>query len=281
MLDLEMANPAWQEVLASSLEADIPTGGNYTHYNDGRPASRHHYYGITLNETDDRIMLVGGSFWDGGGLLQAVDSYNITANTFNAAATHPDFQSGQQLEQGACIRDPATDDIYLLGVPLHKWTRSTNTWSNLSPTGKPAAGTECPTAFDTSRARWAMIGGWWGHYYYTLSTNTFTPITLSGARYTEVYNDGIDDTGEQSSLVYVPALDVFLFRKDVAGGEVYQIHPTTFAVTMFSTSGGASIPVGYNGASIGIFNKFLYVPRLGGCVYVPTYPGNAWFLKTG
>jgi hypothetical protein len=27
-------------------------------------------------------------------------------------------------------------------------------------------------------------------------------------------------------------------------------------------------------------HKFFYLPKLGGCVYVPDYADNAWFLKT-
>jgi hypothetical protein len=59
------------------------------------------------------------------------------------------------------------------------------------------------------------------------------------------------------------------------GGTVYQVNPSTFEVTTVATSGGGSVPVTQNGP----YNKFLYVPRLGGAVYVPTYSGNTWFLK--
>ena len=39
--------------------------------------------------------------------------------------------------------------------------------------------------------------------------------------------------------------------------------------------GGAGIPPTMNGP----FNKFLYVPRLGGAVYVPSYDTNVWFVR--
>jgi hypothetical protein len=29
----------------------------------------------------------------------------------------------------------------------------------------------------------------------------------------------------------------------------------------------------------GPYNKFLYVPRLGGVIYAPTYSGNVWFMR--
>jgi hypothetical protein len=53
------------------------------------------------------------------------------------------------------------------------------------------------------------------------------------------------------------------------------VNPVSLEVTTFATTGGASIPSTQNGP----FNKFLYVPNLRGAVYVPTYEGNAWFLR--
>jgi hypothetical protein len=75
-------------------------------------------------------------------------------------------------------------------------------------------------------------------------------------------------------MTYVEAIDRFLIRRAGAGGAVYQVHPSTFEVTQFATTGGASIP-----STLRPYNKFLYVPRLGGSVYVPRYSGNAWFLR--
>jgi hypothetical protein len=76
-------------------------------------------------------------------------------------------------------------------------------------------------------------------------------------------------------MVYVAAIDSYLIRLANAGGAVYQMKAANFAVTTFPTTGGASVPSTLNGP----FNKFLYVPRLGGCIYVPDYLGNAWFLR--
>jgi hypothetical protein len=76
-------------------------------------------------------------------------------------------------------------------------------------------------------------------------------------------------------MFYVPAFDRFLVRKAGAGATVYMIDPENFEVTTLATTGGDSIPATQNGP----YNKFLYAPRLGGAVYVPSYSGNAWFLR--
>jgi hypothetical protein len=96
--------------------------------------------------------------------------------------------------------------------------------------------------------------------------NTFTQRTLTGTALSATTEDG---------MVYVPSLDAFLLRQSGSGGTVYRINASTFAVSSQTTSGGASVPATLNGP----FNKFIYVPNLSGCVLVPTYTGNAWFLK--
>jgi hypothetical protein len=124
------------------------------------------------------------------------------------------------------------------------------------------------------------IGGDNGdHSYYALGSNAWTTITLTGANASDVAR------ASEGAMIYVDALDAFLVRLQPAGGTVYQINASTFEVTTFPTTGGSSIPPTFNGPH----NKFLYVPNLGGAIYVPCYSvdvanygctsGNAWFLR--
>jgi hypothetical protein len=267
-LDLERDQPVWTQVLAPTPGASV-VSGNY--YLDGRPTSRHTYYGVTLDESNDRVMLFGGSRWqDGDGTLQ-IDSYNIGANSYNPQGTHPGLPS-DFIELPACAVNPLTGDVYLnLNFSLGRWNRSANTFETLNPIGasKPH-GYYATSAFDSSRGRILFLGGDNAdHHIYTLSTNTFAQITLNGANAADV--SGV----RGAAMVYVAAIDRFLIEKGGVGGTVYQVNPSTFEVTTFATTGGASIPSTQNGP----FNKFLYVPRLRGAVYVPSYSGNAWFLR--
>jgi hypothetical protein len=102
-----------------------------------------------------------------------------------------------------------------------------------------------------------------------LSTKAFAQVTLTGPNAASVAG------ANKGAMVYVPAIDSYLIRLAAAGGAVYQVQAATFNVTTFATVGGTFIP----GTQNGPFNRFLYVPRLGGCIYVPSYSGNAWFLK--
>jgi len=266
VLDLERDDPSWFQVLAPSLNVR-----DAEYYADGRPTSRHTYYGVTLNEFDDRIMLFGGSRWQIGNFPRNIDSYNIGANSYNPQGTHPDAASNFIGVQATAL-NPLTGDVYLnQDFLLGRWNRSTNTFVTLSPSGADRPqGYNTVAAFDTSRGRILFLGGTAAdHHIYTLSSNAWSAISISGANASTVSG------AMQAAMLYVSAMDRYLVRLDNAGGTIYQIDAATFAVTTFPTTNGGSIPSTQNGP----FNKFLYVPRLRGAVYVPSYSGTAWFLR--
>jgi hypothetical protein len=288
VLTLETETPFWTQVLAPTPNAQVQ---NAQYYLDGRPGSRHTYYGHVCVEQDDRIMLVGGAWWQSGGQDVTVDSYNISGNSYNAAATHPAVpEPNKSWANGAsggylatmAVR-PSTGDIYFVsfaggsGGNVCLWTRATNTWNaSLGSTGdNPPIGYYTPSAWDSKRERWLVMGDAGTNddrHVYDRAANTWTRITLSGAEAATVRAD-------QAAIIYCSGLDKYIFRgRTTAGGAVYQIDPDTYAATAFSTTGGASVP-GSGDPAIGIFNKFLYVPRLGGAIYYPAYGANAWFLK--
>jgi hypothetical protein len=267
-LQLETEQPGWRQILAPTPNGSLTNCQSY--YGDGRPAARHSYYGVTLDPFRDRIMLFGGVFWcAAGGFHSAISSYNIGSNTYNPAGTHPNM-SGGFLESAYAV-DPATGDVYgAFNFVYRRWNQSSNTITVLNPNGGQPAGNSAAAATDTRRGRFLMVGGdTSNHHYYTFTSNTFTSITLNGPNAANV------TSADAAALVYVDVLDRFLFRRSAAGGTVYQIDPVTFAVTTYPTTGGSGVPSTQNGP----YNKFLYVPRLGGIVYVPSYNGNAWFLR--
>jgi chitodextrinase len=267
VLDLETATPSWSQLLAPTQPAQLTNCQSY--YSDGRPVSRHSYYGVTLNELEDRIMLFGGAHWCvNGGFHTAISSYNITSNNWSPSNTHGNMP-GSFSGVAAYSRDPNTGDVYgVRGGSFARWTRSSNTVNaSMNASGTPPPGDEAASAFDTTRGRILFLGNNSRHYY-TLSSNSWAAVTITGANAANV-------TGGSNAMIYVPTLDSYLVRLDTSGGTVYQISASNFQATTFSTVGGSSIPATQNGP----YNKFLYVPRLQGAVYVPSYGGNAWFLR--
>jgi hypothetical protein len=269
VLDLETAVPAWAQLLAPTANASLL---NADYYADGRPSSRHNYHSSLFDETANKAMLFGGSRWSSGAVDNKVDSYDVAGGAYSAAGTHPDMPSSlNNQEVKAFGRDSRNGNVYAFAnFNVAKWTRSSNTWSSpisgqTAPFAGGAYGTGC--AFDSTRNRFFLAGGgvcW----TYDPDANTATTRTLTGTDFSSG-NEGV-------AIVYESTLDVFLVRLAASGGSILQVHPTTFAVSTFTTSGGSSVPAVSNGP----WTKFLYVPRLGGCVYVPEYSTGFWFLKT-
>ena len=271
VLDLERDQPAWTQVLPPTPSAQLSNCQSY--YRDDAPASRHTYYGVTLDEIGDRIMLFGGGSWcNVGGFHTAISSYNIGANTWSPPGTHGSIPSGFA-GVVAYARDPSTGDVYAsYEFNFSRWNRSAsgNTFIKLNPTGTVPAGNGAMSAMDTTRGRILILGGSASsRHVYTLSSNSFATITLGGSSATNL------SAANAGAMAYVAAIDRYLVRFGGPGGTVYQIDPSTFEATTFATTNGESIPETTNGP----YNKFLYVPRLRGSVYVPSYSGNAWFLR--
>lgn len=266
-LVLDTAAPYWEARLAPTPTGSLASCQSY--YSDGRPTSRHSYYGVTYEPVNRRFMLFGGAWWcGGGGFHGAISSYNINSNSYSASNAHPGSVSGGVW--GMCS-NPDTGDVYMFrDWFISKWTRSSNSYAaNVSPSGSAPYGNESPSAFDSSRGRILVIGGTSNdRHVYTVGTNTVAQITLSGSAAGSVQ-------GSARALMYIPALDAYLVRGSGSGGTVYRINAANWECTTFTTSGGGSVPSTPNGP----YNKFLYVPKLNGCVYVPAYGSNAWFLR--
>lgn len=264
-LALNVSSPAWVQVLAPTTNANLT---ETAYYADGRPCSRHHYRGLVWNATDSRIMLVGGSRWGvTSATLRELDSFNIGSGTYSADNTHTNIPETVGVEEvKAMCRDARNDDIYVFSnFNVAKWDQSTNTWSSPVSDQSVAFFSYEPAAFDSTRNKIALLAGTTIEEY-DPDANTFTTRTLTGTAL---------GTTTEAAMVYVPAIDSFLLRKAATGGTVHSINASTFAAAAFSTSDGGSIPATSNGP----YNKFLYVPGLQGCVYVPSYTGNAWFLR--
>jgi hypothetical protein len=177
---------------------------------------------------------------------------------------------GDLLAYAATV-NPATGDIYVFGnFDMRRWTRSSNAWGDPNPSGAHPYGYESLSAYGSTRNRILILGGTNNdEHLYTVSTNSFSSVNITGT------SAGAVAGAEGATMVYVPPMDVYLVRTAGSGGTVHQISAGGFVATSYPTTGGGSIPATQNGP----YNKFLYVPRLGGVIYVPSYSGNAWFLR--
>jgi len=261
--------PAWTEVRPATPVAQVVASTTY--YADGRPTSRHSYYGEVVNEQRNRVMTLGGSRYGVGFVIGTVDGFNLATNDWDAAQSYPDGLSELAGTAGpAIVDDKASGDIYMFANwNVLRWSNATNAWtrvlSNTSTYGQYSA-----SAFDSRRNRILLVGGVGNdHATYTPASNSMQAVTFTGPQAAAM-------TGNGNGMVYDPQLDAFLMRSADAGGTIYRIDAQTFAVTAMAVSGATSIPAAQNG----VWRRFLYVPALKGVVYVPTYSDNLWFLRT-
>jgi hypothetical protein len=279
VIDLMADSPAWTELLASSLQANVTSNDN--HYADGRPVSRHSYYTPEFIENRDRAFLFGvGSGSKVGNPKYKVDAFNILTNTYDAADTHTQLQFGAISGGGwAVSKHPTTEDVYIWNENnrVDKWTESTGAWSTVSVGSPPVTAQEAASAIDPNTGLMFVAGGT-GNISYTFNTSSgaFVARTLSGAEAANV-------TGAGRGMIFEPELGVFLWKSGAsAGGDVIQIDPDTWEATDFATTGGGSLPAAaaVAGGNRPVYKKFLYVPALSGVVYCPAWGENLWFLRT-
>lgn len=265
--------PVWTEPRAATPVNQVVM--NTTHYADGRPTSRHTYYGTVVNEVRNRVMVVSGARWgDGYSPGGVTDGFNIAANDWDAAQTYPDAPSADfgPYNGWAITQHKSTGDIFAFAsFSVLRWNSASNAWarrlSNTAIYGQYAA-----SAVDTKRDRVLVVSSSsdHGHGYYNIQTNVVQTVSFSGPQAGAMSGE----TG--NGMVYDPALDAYLYRKKDGGNLVYRIDAQTFSVDVLSTSGGSQIPVAPNG----VWTRFLYVPKLKGVVYFPVYGGNLWFLRS-
>jgi hypothetical protein len=269
--------PVWSEVNPSATASSLPLTDQETgllNYYQNKPVSRHTFYGASFNPVRNRIQLYGGAAYPTGYKLSTMDGYNPSNNTWDAAATYANVPSGVIGIDYPVCNDPTTGDVYWFSANnVFKWTSTTNVWSTAASGPWAQAGA---AIFDSSRNRILVFGGDPSYtgaasasHVYTVGTTT-SAITFTGSSASSIQGQNY------CGGIYEPTLDRFLVRTRTSGGTVYQIHPTTWEVTPFTTTGGSSVPA----AVAGVFHRFLYVSALTGIVFAPSYASNLWFLRT-
>lgn len=261
--------PAWTEPRAATPVSQVRY--NASHYADGRPTSRHSYYGTVVNEVRGRAMVLAGARFGDGYVVQNVDGFNLSSNDWDAARTFPNVPDDfGGMQGGAVTEHKATGNIYVFAnYSVHRWTNATNSWSQVA-SNTSAYGQSAATAMDTRRNRILVLGGNGNDRgVFDIASNSMQSVSLGGSSAGVVGGDG-------NGLVYDPHLDAYLLRKPGSGATVYRINAQTFAVDVLPSTAGASIPSAQNG----VWTRFLYVPALKGVVYFPSYTGGFWFLRT-
>jgi hypothetical protein len=275
----EASSPDWEQLIAPSASGDIVDGASY--YDDDRPTSRHHFYGIQFSTAARKVMCFGGAHWRAaGGFHQAVTGYNVDTGVEDGAGDNGDLPVNFRGDVFSSAADTTTGHIYLFcNFEVAKWDHTTGVTTQLStPSGTRPAGQNGPTAFDSRRNKIWLVGGQYGHnHLYDIAGNSWTAPTLTGAAAAAVAA-----VTAGAAMEYVGPEDAYFLMPTGSGGTVYRIDASTFVCTTFATTGGGSIPTTANNDGSGAngpYGKFRYVPNIGSIIYVPRHNAQGWRLR--
>lgn len=270
-LDLAAASPAWailrQPTPAAQVQLDV------SYYLDGRPSSAHLYYSLHA-VGNELLRTMNGSQWgDGQHSDTKVVAFDLATNDWRAAGTYPDAPA-TGFARSICV-DPRDGTIYFTGgTALHSRNPTTGVWTQRATW--PENGTALyyrAGAVDTLRNRVVFFGNAYipsnGGLVYDIASGVMSAIAFSGTGLSAV----VAEAG--NTAWYDSGLDRFLV-KTPSGNALYTVNPTTWECAALSTSGGSAIANAVNG----VFNKFVYVPLLGGYYYQPSHASNGWFLAS-
>lgn len=266
-LDLSQDSPAW--VCRRNPTANGSMVENAEHYSDGSPTSQHNYSQAWWDEVHNKYLTIGIGSGYGGNPANSwvVDGWDLTTylydnETGGASVTYPSSYGGfsHQTDLPAC--QDANGDVWIVGpnAGVVKYTMSTRTYASAGSSNWHYAGSGSAAAcgYDTTRDRFIVFAD-------DSSANKI--FTVTGA--TSTTESSLTFTGANAALAsdlghscwYIPTLDRYLFwTADSGDSNVYQIHPTTWAVTTYSVSGTPppkSSSQGYDKA----YHRFLHVPE--------------------
>lgn len=271
-IDLGGDTPVWAMVKPSS-PASVVTD-NSSRYTDGSPAAVHGYHSQRYIAQRDWVLSVGTTAMSRqGGTNGDCVVYDVASNRYLPRGTVPDLPPMVLAEYGVWD-DPATGDVYqTAGYVIHRWNQAANSWSLRVADVPTFYGFASVCCTDTTRRRALLLAGDPAArvpQLFTFATQSAQSVTPTGDR-------SIVDSAGHYGMVFCPATDRFYaMQGGAAGSGLYEIHPTTFAVSAKATTGGGALPAA---AASGVFTRFLYVAALGGIVYFPRYAANAWFLR--
>lgn len=288
-LVLNTANPAWVELRAPSLAADIYNLVSV--YGDNRKAAQHTYWATQYDQINDRMLILSAGGMNDSGIPAAPANYPYPSGS---PAISMAFQYGgvndwlppdtlpvmpYTLKNGdLCCADSATGEIFIN-------SSATNGGPGVMYKRDPATGT------------WASVGSWYASDFYAgsaINPNTKQMLVVGGFSPTQaprvrstvnaasvpVTFGGLGPDALVTGHVYPGAVwdeanGNFLVFANTSGGSINVLRVSAdYVVDQPTISGSIANRPG------GVCNAVQYVPELKGVVIANSYTGNVKFMRT-
>jgi len=283
---LNAATPQWAELLTCSTNAPP----NVSFYPDGRPTSRHSYASVHYVAAQNRVFLLGTSagFGEPPPSNRNTIGFNVGNSSWDAQGTWPDHPtSGTVWPATMMAQHPTTDDVYISFPNTGAFVRfnaATGTYTTIVGSST-ADGSEGCAVIDPVRGRFVHLntaGSAGRNLVRSLTTGAVTPVTLIGSA-ASLVDTGGSGSGQSHGMIYEPDLDRYVVKTTGHSTRLISVNPTTWDCTEITTtlragSAAPSVP------SLGVYQRFRYIPELRGVAYVPSglsgAAGNVYFLRT-
>jgi hypothetical protein len=275
---------AGNEIPYCTLSADAPTWvlsrfpstaanvGNGIQINgDGRMASRHTYWNPQFDDTDDRLMFIGGgALWgDPPPNSDRVWGWNPSTADYEASSTYPS-QSGIDGTGFPCCKD-GSGNVWIQNTNggLYRWNRATKTWTSLGT--KQVCNGEAALAFDPQRSRLVRFDGSFPREY-DLSGNE-SVVSFTGAQASQATNGrGVVWCNDRNSFLLSPWGSNTIYEA-VWNGSSYVVSTLTL--------GGTPPPTPESDGTNRLFGRFFYSAQLKAVFHLRSYSDNWRYFRTG
>lgn len=249
-----------------------PVADSVAYAQDGRPVARHTAGHIHYISSLNRVMLFGAfSISTAPNGLTNVDAFNMSTNDWDSAGTGvtPWAPTPDQDNVSHWAVKDRNENLYYQSTSnsnLYRWNKAANTWTNLGSRSAYNYGAEA--VLDPVRNRIIRLGSFPARFDLN-SSAAETSVTFTGS------TAGV---GQSVSAIWCPDRNTIL-TKPWSGTTVYEVNPTTFAVSVLSVAGTPTAPDPQD-AFGNLYGRFNYIEALGLVVMAPAYSSNLWVFRT-
>ena len=292
------ATPYWQRLSNPPIWSQVGVSNNPPDYhynldNPPTPVSCHSYYSYGVSGS--KLFLLGGAAAFGIGFASRceLDVFNIPANINVAGGTwtinqEPDsqFQTGNPVGKWHVVRDPFTANVYAVSKTYGSQARfgqintTTNRWTELGRVNE-TRGIWNAAAFDGNRKRIINCGN---------GDNVQLPISywqigggggtfsLTGPNVFEFESAGNDPF---FTYAYDPSGIDCLLRKTFTGRTIYRMDGAgNQPYNCYEQATTGVLPTDAYRGKGGGGARFQYIQSLKGCIYIPWFGHEVFFLRT-
>ncbi len=278
-IDLTSESPEWDLLIERTQVADLLGGSNY--YADGRPTSRHTYYGMWYVPSLNKMLRFNanmGLAYNGtpvGGSADVrtvdIDAFNLATNLWEPAAYGPmPMITGSETTMA---QDPTSGDVYAWDGPggnrIYKWTAATDS-AELVIDLVGTEGGGGAAVFDSNNQRMVRFFGREapGVVYWDVVAGTKVTPTLTGPGAGALLSLG---AGASIGIAHDTLRNVAYVSDGV---DLFRVQLDDFYTMVVSPTGATSVT-----ANNGTWGKLKYIESIDAIAYLSNWANSLLVMR--